>query len=86
MGRFDDAADEAAKETDDELAEGLAKLAPPSEEKLKEMLPDQVDRDLVNSLIKDVKSATDSNARRQKLASFAAIASAGAMKVVKLLK
>lgn len=83
MGQFDDAADEAAKETDEELADKLAGLEGISEEALKELVPEGPDGDAVRKLIREVQAATNKNDRRHIARSILAGSSVAVAKIAR---
>ncbi len=71
MGKYDDAAKEAADETDKELLPKLKSLTGISEEKLAEMVPES-DKEAVKELIAAVSQATNDNKLSNAWANFAA--------------
>lgn len=58
---FNEAAKAAAKKTDEQLAGEEAKLALPTRDQLRKMLPDPMDQQELDELMKIVNSATDHN-------------------------
>jgi len=67
---FDDAADEAAAETDEQLSAKLAEFGPMSFEKLSEILPDASEREAVQDIIMKVGALTKAEDRKRAIAGF----------------
>ena len=64
---FSNAAERAAKKTDEELAGELANLKAVNWSDIRKMLPDPADQQKIGELIAIVKEATDHNVRVAKL-------------------
>ena len=84
MGKYDDAAKQAADETDKELLSKLKSLTGISEEKLAGLVPES-DRAAVKDLIAAVNQATDDNKLSNALANFTAKATEFGIKAVRKL-
>ena len=79
MGKYDDAAKQAADETDKELLPKLKSLTDLSDEKIAHLFPES-DRAEIKKLVSAVKLSTDNNKLSNAWANFAAKASEFAIK------
>ena len=84
MGKYDQAADDAAHETDKELLPKLKELIKLSDDKIEELVPES-DREAVKELILAVQQATDDNKLSNALANFTAKATEVGIKIVRKL-
>lgn len=79
MGRFDDAAADAAKETDAELEAELQQLKEIPDSKVPELFPLPADQEAARTLIAAVNKATDKNELMTAFKAFAVVASVEAV-------
>lgn len=84
MSKYDDAAGDAAAETDQEFLDQLKNLTELPAEKIKELVP-ECDQEAVKELIAAVQQATDDNKLSNALANFTAKATEVGIKVVRKL-
>lgn len=85
MGRFSDAAKDAAAETDKTFESEIMKLTAVSSKDLNVLFPDKVDRRAVTKLIEKLRKSTSQNHIRTALKSFSLAASEVAFKAARKL-
>ena len=83
MGKYSDAADQAANETDKELQAEIKSLIEISADKIKALFPNELDQAEVNLLIQKVKKSTNRNECVTAIQAFALKASKDAVGVLK---
>ena len=74
MSRFDDAADEAAKETDSDFKKEREAILNTDAGQVAKLFPDAGDRAAINELMKAVKEATSNNEALKAYQDFAVTA------------